>query len=46
MYADESGPAVARALRDLGFDVAEAAVVADGDPVAASSGNGSLRKSR
>lgn len=34
MYADESGPAVARALQDLGFDVAEAAVVADGDPVA------------
>ena len=33
VYADETGPLIVAALRDLGFDVADAAVVPDGPPV-------------
>jgi molybdenum cofactor synthesis domain-containing protein len=33
VYADETGPLIVEALRDAGFDVADAAVVPDGDPV-------------
>jgi molybdenum cofactor synthesis domain-containing protein len=34
-YEDRSGPIIAEALRDLGFDVAGPHVVADGEPVGA-----------
>jgi molybdenum cofactor synthesis domain-containing protein len=33
VYTDETGPLIADALRSWGFDVAEPAVVHDGDPV-------------
>jgi molybdenum cofactor synthesis domain-containing protein len=33
VYADETGPLIVDALRELGFSVAEPAVVPDGDPV-------------
>lgn len=35
VYADETGPLIVAALRELGFEVADAAVVPDGEPVAA-----------
>lgn len=34
IYADETGPMIVEALRSWGFDVDDAAVVGDGDPVA------------
>jgi molybdenum cofactor synthesis domain-containing protein len=34
VYADETGPLIATALREWGFDVGDPAVVGDGDPVA------------
>lgn len=33
VYADETGPLIVEALRELGFDVEDAAVVPDGEPV-------------
>ena len=33
VYADETGPVMVEALREAGFEVGEAAVVPDGDPV-------------
>ncbi|MGA8256587.1 MAG: molybdenum cofactor synthesis domain-containing protein [Nocardioides sp.] len=33
VYADETGPLIVDALRDLGFDVGDPDVVPDGDPV-------------
>ena len=33
VYADETGPLIVTALREAGFDVDDAAVVADGEPV-------------
>lgn len=33
VYADETGPLIVAALRDLGFEVGEPAVVPDGEPV-------------
>ncbi len=33
IYADQSGPAAADGLRDLGFEVDEVVVAADGEPV-------------
>lgn len=35
VYADETGPLIVAFLQELGFDVAEPAVVPDGDPVGA-----------
>ena len=35
VYADEGGPLIAAALREWGFEVGEALVVPDGDPVGA-----------
>lgn len=35
VYADETGPLIVEALRSWGFEVADPAVVPDGDPVAA-----------
>lgn len=35
IYDDGTGPVIVDALRDAGFEVGEAAVVADGDPVGA-----------
>jgi molybdenum cofactor synthesis domain-containing protein len=33
VYVDETGPVIVEALRGAGFEVADAAVVPDGDPV-------------
>ncbi|MEZ5095486.1 MAG: molybdopterin-binding protein [Nocardioides sp.] len=33
VYADETGPLIVAALRELGFEVGEPAVVPDGEPV-------------
>lgn len=35
IYSDETGPMIVEALRSWGFEVHDAAVVGDGDPVAA-----------
>jgi molybdenum cofactor synthesis domain-containing protein len=35
VYEDETGPVIVEALRSAGYDVADAAVVPDGDPVGA-----------
>ncbi len=35
VYADETGPLIAAALRELGFEVGDVAVVPDGEPVGA-----------
>ncbi|WP_435744388.1 MogA/MoaB family molybdenum cofactor biosynthesis protein [Nocardioides sp. SYSU DS0663] len=35
VYADTTGPLIVEALRDLGFEVGEPAVVPDGEPVGA-----------
>lgn len=38
VYADETGPLIVAALRSWGFEVGEAVVTRDGDPVAAAIG--------